>query len=136
MIFFDNRNICLTPDYYVQKLFSTNQGDLYFGGVIRKDIGDSALAASCVMDSKSGDIILKLVNAGTLPKTVKIDLTGFRKIIPEAEQTVLSGEADAENTFENPGNVVPVSGTCRVSKRFDYSVPAISMTVIRIKSDD
>jgi len=133
MIFFDNTDICPTPNYYVQKMFSVNQGDLYFDKVILKDEKDSTLAASCVKDSKTGDIILKLVNAGTEFKTMKVDLARFRKIIPDAEQTVLSGDADAENTLENPGKVVPVSRTIRVSKAFEYAAPAMSMTVIRIK---
>jgi alpha-N-arabinofuranosidase len=34
IIYFDNVNICLIPNYYVQKLFSTNQGNLYFDKVI------------------------------------------------------------------------------------------------------
>jgi alpha-L-arabinofuranosidase len=136
MIFFDNKNICPTPNYYVQKLFCTNQGNLYLGDVIRKDEKDSALAASCVMDSKTGDIVLKLVNAGIDIKTMKIDLTGLGKINPIAEQTVLSGEADAENTFDHPGTVVPVSGTLRVNKTFEFAAPAMSMTVIRIKPNN
>ncbi len=119
-----------------KKCFRTNQGDLYFDNVIRKDEKDSTLAASCVRDSKTGDIILKLVNAGKEIKTMKIDLTGLGKINPNAEQTVLSGEADAENTFENPGTVIPVSGTLRVSKTFEFAAPAMSMTVIRIKPNN
>jgi alpha-L-arabinofuranosidase len=135
MIFFDNKNICPTPNYYVQKLFCTNHGDLYFDHVIIKDEKDSALAASCVRDSKTGDIVLKLVNAGKEIKTMKIDLTGLGRIDPNAEQTVLSGEAEAENTFDHPGTVIPVSGTLRVSKTFEFQAPVMSMTVIRIKPD-
>jgi alpha-L-arabinofuranosidase len=134
MIFFDNVNICPTPNYYVQKLFSVNQGDLYFDQVIFKDPKDTALAASCVQDTRTGDIILKLVNAGQEAKVMKINLGRFRKIIPDAEQTVLSGKAEAENTIENPRNVVPVETTVKVGKTFDYAAPAMSLTVIRIKT--
>ena len=74
MIFFDNVNICPTPNYYVQKLFSLNRGDRYFDQVILKDQKDTLLAASCVKDSKTGDIILKLVNAGSDEKIMKINL--------------------------------------------------------------
>jgi alpha-L-arabinofuranosidase len=134
MIFFDNVNICPTPNYYVQKLFSVNQGDLYFDQVIFKDQKDTTLAASCVQDSKTGDIILKMVNAGNEAKVMKINLGRFRKILPDAEETVLSGKADAENTIDNPRNVVPVETKVKMIKTSTYTAPAMSLTVIRIKT--
>jgi len=133
MIFFDNRNICLTPNYYVQQLFSTNQGDYYFDNVIIKDSQDTTLAASCVQDSKTGDVILKLVNVGNETKVMKIDLSGFKNMASEAEKTVLSGYAEAENTLKNPRNVVPVKSTFSISPTFDYYTPPMSLTVVRVK---
>lgn len=134
LIFFDNGTICLTPNYHVQQLFSTNQGDYYFDNIISKDTKDTTLAASCVQDSKTGDVILKLVNTGTASKVMTINLAPFKKITSTAEKIVLSGEADAENTFENPQNVVPTQSTISVSKKFEYAAPPISLTVIRIKT--
>ena len=133
MIFFDNLKICPTPNFFVQKLFSTNQGDYYFDKVISKNEKDTTLAASCVQDSNTGDIMLKMVNYGSSPKPMKIKLSCFGNIAPEALQTVLSGAADAENTFDNPTNVTPVETTIKISKAFEYIAPAMSLTVIRIK---
>jgi len=136
MIFFDNTVICPTPNYYVQKMFSANQGDYYFDKVIAKDEKDANLAASCVQDSKTGDIILKLVNYNESAKPVKVDLSRFGKIAAEAEQTVLAGSPDAENTFENTRIVVPASSVVKIGKTFDYSAPAMSLTVIRLKRNN
>jgi alpha-N-arabinofuranosidase len=133
MIYFDNVKICPSVNYYVQKMFSTNQGDLYYDGVISKELKDSTLAASCIKDSRTGDIILKFANAGNQSKTVKINLSGFKSIMPDAEKTVLTGNSDAENTFENSASVVPQLSTFKVSPKFEYSVPAMSLTVLRIK---
>ncbi len=133
MIFFNNISICPTPNYYVQKMFMTNQGDTYYENMISKTASDTTMAFSSVRDSKTGDIILKIVNAGTEPKAVKIDLTGFKNILPEAEKTVLMGTADAENTFGNPVNILPARSTMKVSKTFKYMTPSMSLTVIRIK---
>lgn len=135
MIFFDNTRICLTPNYFVQKMFSANQGDFYFDNVISKNENDTTLASSCVQDSKTGDVILKMVNAGKESKQVKINLTGFKNVIPEAELIVLTGGADSENTLDNPKNVMPVNSKIKVSERFDYSLPAWSLSVIRIKTN-
>ena len=109
-------------------------GDVYFDGVIQKDESDNTLAASCVVDSKSGDIILKLVNAGTETKEMKVDLSMFDEILPDAEKFVLSGPADAENTFENPESIVPEMSVFSAAKTFEYVTPAMSLTVLRIKS--
>jgi len=134
MIYFDNNKIYPTVNYYVQKLFSTNQGDYYFGNVISKDSKDSALAASCVQDSKTGDIILKLVNAGNKTGSMKIDLRNFKKINPIAVKTEISGSADAANSFEADPVIVPSTSDFKVTKSFDYSAPPMSLTVIRIKT--
>jgi alpha-L-arabinofuranosidase len=134
MIYFDNSKIYPTVNYYVQKLFSTNQGDYYFGNVISKDSKDSALAASCVQDSKTGDVILKLVNAGNTAGSMKIDLKGFKKINTAAVKTEISGSADAANPFEGEPVIVPTRSNFKVNKTFNYSVPPMSLTVIRIKT--
>ena len=135
MIFFDNVNILLTPNYHVQKMFMTNQGDYYFDKIITKNEADTTLAASCVQDSKSGDIILKMVNYSDTGKPMNVNLGKFGKIAPQAEQTVLSGFPGDENTFENLQKVVPVSSVIEVAKSFDYIALPMSLTVIRIKQN-
>ena len=132
LIFFNNVSICPTPNYYVQKMFSVNQGDLYYNNVIAEESADSLLASSCVQDSQTGDIILKMVNAGNDAGIFQVNLAGFR-ILPDAEMTLLTGDPDAENTIKNPENVVPLVIGFSATQRFNYSAPPMSVTVIRIK---
>jgi alpha-L-arabinofuranosidase len=91
------------------------------------------LAASCVQESKTGDVILKMVNAGKSSAVMNVNLNGFKKI-RSAQKEVLTGEAEAENTLENPMNVVPVASPFKASKTFEYAVPPMSLIVIRIKT--
>ncbi|WP_303919285.1 alpha-L-arabinofuranosidase C-terminal domain-containing protein [Draconibacterium sediminis] len=135
MIFFDNTKICLTPNYHVQKMFMSNQGDLYFDKVVETAQNDTTLAASCVYDSQSGDIILKMVNAGNTAKTMKVNLSRFRNITNEAKLTFLTADREAENTLENPENVLPELSDFTVQKKFDYEAPAMSFSLIRIKTN-
>ena len=107
------------------KMFSTNSGDYYLTNVISKDEKDTTLAASCVLDSKTGNVILKLVNSGTQPGKMKINLSDFKNIIPDAE---------AENTFDNPQNVSTEKSLVKVETNFEYQSPAMSLTVVRIKT--
>jgi alpha-N-arabinofuranosidase len=134
MIFFDNTNLVLTPNYYVQKMFSVNPGDTYFSNIVSMNASDSTLTASCVQDSKTGDVILKLVNAGNEAKVMKVNLGGFKKIVSSAEQEVLKGAADAENTFDNLRQVVPAKSPFKAGKAFEYNTQPMSLTVIRIKT--
>jgi alpha-N-arabinofuranosidase len=136
MIFFDNVNILPTPNYYVQKMFSTNQGDFYYGKVITKDDRDTTLAASCVKDSNSGDVILKMVNFSGKPKPMKVNLAGFSKLSVTGDMELLSGNPDAENGPATPNNVVPARSIIKVNKTFDYLSPAMSLTVIRIRKNN
>jgi alpha-L-arabinofuranosidase len=136
MIFFDNVNILLTPNYHVQKMFMTNQGNYYFDKAISIDEKDSNLAASCVQDSKSGDVIVKMVNAGTETRIMKVDLSRFKGVQPNAQIEVLSGNATDENTFSNLQKVTPMKSTIIVKSKFDYETPAMSLTVIRVKTKD
>lgn len=134
MIFFDNVNICPTPNYYVQKLFSANQGDIYFENVVTKDANDSTLAVSCVKDSKTGDVILKMVNFSKTAKSMAVNLKGFKNLDWNAELSVLVGDGDAENTFENTHKIIPTISSIKIQKTFNQAVPAMSLTVIRIKA--
>lgn len=134
MIFFDNSKICLTPNYHVQKMFMTNQGDTYYEGVIALDKSDSTLAASCVGDSRSGDLILKIVNTGEKPKETEIDLSGFNNLSKSATKMLFSGDPEAENTYESPNLLIPEDSEIKISRTFRYTTPPMSLTVIRVEA--
>ena len=134
MIFFDNVNILLTPNYHVQKMFMNNQGDYYFDKVVTKDEGNKLLAASCVQDSKTGNVIVKLVNTGTEAMPMKVDLSRFKGLQYNAEIEILQGHSDDENTYDNLRKVEPTQSNYTVKSKFDYEAPAMSLTVIRVKT--
>jgi alpha-L-arabinofuranosidase len=134
LIFFDNVSIVPTPNFYVQEMFMTNQGDYYFENVVKTDKKDSLQASSCVVDSKTGDVILRMVNVGSEAKTMKVDLSQFKNLGNLASQTVLTGSPADENTFENPDRVKPVKTEISITKTFEYIAPAMSLTIIRVKS--
>jgi alpha-L-arabinofuranosidase len=132
MIFFDNKNICLTPNYHVQKCFLLIKGRL-LDNVITHDPNDSTLAASCVQDRMTGDVILKFVNASNALKTTKVNLTGFKKI--NSTQTKLySRFGRIGNTLENSEKILPVRSTVKVNSTFECVTQPTSLTVIRIKT--
>lgn len=133
MIFFDNSGYFLTPNYHVQKLFSTNMGDTYYENVVSFDSNDNTLNASCVKNSKTGDLIVKIVNYNNSAKDLKVNLSKFKNLILDAELMVLKGDKDDENSFENPEKIKPVNSNYKVAKTFAYQAPAMSLCIFRLK---
>jgi alpha-L-arabinofuranosidase len=80
LIWFDNLRSVVTPNYYVQKLFSTNKGTdvvkiLQYGNVIA---GKDSLYASAVIDKEQGQLIIKIVNSSSSPQNIDLDITGIK----------------------------------------------------------
>jgi alpha-L-arabinofuranosidase len=89
-------------------------------------------AASCVKDSASGAVILKLVNGANSPRPVRVKFVGARKLPATAEATVLAGpDPMAVNDFPSPRTVLPRVARQPIGPTFDYEAPANSLTVIR-----
>ncbi len=133
LIFFDNSSICLTPNYFVQKLFSLNRGELYINNIISNSHLDSALAASAVHDPKSVELILNFVNTGNTSGSFKINLSYLKSIESLGRVLLLTGDANDENTLEQPNRVAPMYSTKLINKLFDYAAPPMSLSIIRLK---
>ncbi len=128
LIYFDNSQVKLTTDYYTQQLFGQNAGTRYVTNRLNMNQEQrisKRVSVSSVVDDRSGDLIIKLVN--TLPAEVKtsVKIVGGLKGKREADVTLFSGEPLATDP-------TPESSKMEVSNRFDYRMPAYSLTVIRI----
>ncbi|WP_221351505.1 alpha-L-arabinofuranosidase C-terminal domain-containing protein [Streptomyces beigongshangae] len=85
-------------------------------------------------DARTGDLIVKVVNAQTVEARTAIDLGGT-EVRPEAAVTTLAAAPDAVNT-ETATAVAPVTSTFSgAAERFTYTFPANSVTFLRIRKD-
>jgi alpha-L-arabinofuranosidase len=135
LIYFDGTTVFLTPNYYVQQLFGQNAGDDYLPTSIKSEPATPALAASAVRDSKSGHLIIKLVNGGDHPAPLTVEIAGLAGGKVEATRTVLTGpRADAFNEDGKSPAVQPVASDVALTPTFDYEAPANSLTVFRIRT--
>ncbi|MCX2928187.1 alpha-L-arabinofuranosidase C-terminal domain-containing protein [Streptomyces sp. NEAU-W12] len=83
-------------------------------------------------DDRTGDLIVKVVNAQPAEARTEIDLGGARTA-STARVTTLAADADAVNTGTDTP-VTPVTSTLRgVSDGFTYTFPANSVTFLRIR---
>jgi alpha-N-arabinofuranosidase len=135
LIYFTNTEIFPTINYHVQQLFSVNGGDTYLTTTISATATPATFAASSVRDSKTGDVILKLVNGDNAAKPLRIELAGAKNLPATAIATVLAGnDANVVNDDGRPPAVWPRTAPIPIAPAFDYEVPAHSLTVIRIKT--
>jgi alpha-L-arabinofuranosidase len=111
----------------------------YLDGKLIQEVGDSrtsvkSLIASAALDDKSGDIVLKIVNASPLLLQTQIDIKGAGKLSGNGKAIVLtSGSPLDENTLEEPLRVSPRTENLSISgNTITRSFPGNSFTVIRI----
>ena len=136
LIWFDNLHAYGTPNYYVQKLFSNNKGtDVVPALSNGKPLaGQDSLYASAVIDKKTNEVIVKIVNGSTTDRSTNLVIEGVKKILPPVLVTTLTGQnADQENSFETPLAVSPETGILTGGGRdLNIFVKANSLTVIRV----
>jgi alpha-L-arabinofuranosidase/enterochelin esterase-like enzyme len=130
LIYFDNQTVSPSVNYCVQQLFSLNAGDACLRLAIEG--GGADLAASAVRDSRSGDVIVKLVSRAVEPVQARVDLSAVAASSARATRTVLSGDPLAENAFGRAPAVAPVASPLERGPVFACALPACSLTVIRL----
>ncbi|MGA7162079.1 MAG: alpha-L-arabinofuranosidase C-terminal domain-containing protein [Bacteroidota bacterium] len=120
-----------------------NSAKGYLDGKIVQEVGDvrtsvKSLFASAARDDKSGDIIVKVVNASFDPLTTQIELKGAGAIGGKGKAIVLaSGSPLDENTLDDPTKVVPKTELVHFSGNIlTRSFPGNSLTVIRLANSD
>ena len=127
LIYFTGTTITRTPNYYIQHLFSNNAGDRYYAGIVSLD-NEVNTGASCVKDSKTGDIIIKLVNAGENKVKAKASIASLVAPHANAAVTVLT-----ENTTgKNAPAVAIATSQLEAGKVINYEVAPRSVVLIRV----
>ncbi len=113
----------------------------YLDGKLIQEVAETranvkSLCASASRDDKSGDIILKVVNATFKPAKTLIDLKGAGIISGRGKTIVLTSESPLdENTLEEPTKVSPKTEMVNFSgTTLTHSFPGNSFTVIYIAS--
>jgi alpha-L-arabinofuranosidase len=109
----------------------------YLDGKLVHDIRRTSLPglfASATRDSKSGDIILKVVNGSAEKMDTAVHLNGAGKLAGAARAIVLTSEKPTdENSLDAPDKVSPKTETLNVGgPDFHHVFPGNSLTVLRI----
>jgi alpha-N-arabinofuranosidase len=128
LIGYDTLHSFGSPSYYAICMFSGNLGD----ELLNATLEGSQLPYSVTKDSKSGTIIIKLVNPSPAPQPLKLNIQGAR-LKHNGTATTLAAAPDATNAIDNPTNVVPaVTKVTDVKPEFTYTLPPYSITVLQV----
>ncbi len=135
LIWFDNLSVVRTPNYYVQQMYGRNAGThalpLTLDG--KPLTGQQRLYGTAARDGRTGELILKIVNADNRDRRIEVKLDGVRAEA-EATATMLASEnLGAENTLTAPDAVRPVAFAVPVQETgLVFDAKAQSFSVIRI----
>lgn len=137
LIWVNNLQSYGTPDYYVQKLYALNKGTHVVPITLNKEVvagQDSLYAAACI-DSATGELIVKLVNASNKEQTNVLSLDGVKKLAPQGKLTVMqSDNLYSVNSFAAPQNIAPKESAIAVKgKQIKLAAAPYSFTVLRVK---
>jgi len=137
LIWFDNLNAYGTPNYHVQKLFSTNKGTHLASITLdgKPVSGQQNIYASATRDNSTSEVIVKVVNAGETPAQTEIQLDAKQKYNPTVKGTMLANsDLNSVNSIEKPKNVAPVDYTLSMKgNKLELILPPQSLVVLRIK---
>jgi alpha-N-arabinofuranosidase len=136
MIWFDNLQSIGTANYYVQKMYSVNRGTQVVPILLNNDAitGQDGLFAVASVDSKTNEIILKIVNASGAPKQLDIAFDGLKKFGKIVKLTTLKGDSDtAYNTIKEPVKVAPVASELKTNgKALKLTIDVKAFIVARV----
>ncbi|MBB6005366.1 alpha-L-arabinofuranosidase C-terminal domain-containing protein [Arcicella rosea] len=138
LIWVDNLRSYGTPNYHVQKLYSTNKGTHVLNTTQHGNplTGQDELYASGILDKKTNEVILKVANVSDKEQVREVNLEGIKKFDVKAKLIVLkNANPEALNTFENATNVSPVEETIILNpkKKISLILAPNSFTVLRVK---
>ena len=138
LIYFNNTEVLPTANYYVQRAFGQNNGDTYVYSDVEVDYKSTdvkkphkaALAEridkSVVVDSKTGDVIVKVVSM--LPSSVRLSMEKPVGYSNTMTLTQLSAPVLPDRSKEWSSNSVT---TIKTGDMVELEVPAYSLTVMR-----
>jgi len=136
LIWFDNLNTVATPNYYIQKLFSTNKGTDVVK-ILEDDkaiAGKDSLYASAVIDKQKNELIIKMVNNSPASQIIELNLTGIKLAKVDATlQTLVTNDLNSYNKLSELEKLKPGEKKIPIKvNKFNQTLLPYSLTVLKI----
>ncbi len=146
LIWFDNRGLWRTTNYYYQQLFSQG-GDRAVKHVKQWGDADRNIYLSSTIDTRTGTIYLKFVNAEAKAKAIYVSMNNTSNYMAEMEyitshdtdvknqggQNYYSSHPDVDSSFSYHEAITPQLQTIGpVKAMFEFTMPENSVGVLRL----
>jgi alpha-L-arabinofuranosidase len=135
LIWFDNLKAIPTPNYFVQKMFSTNKGT----EVVRitengRAVNTDSLYSSAVLDKQHNELIIKIINNSSIAQTVEINVQGLKLAkVNTALLQIATDNLSAYNKLSELDKLKPVEKAINLTaSKFNQQLPSYSFTVFKI----
>ncbi len=138
LIWVDNFRVMATPNYFVQKLYSTNKGSQVVPILYKNNqaaTGQDSLYASATIDKKTNELIIKIANTSKKSQSVDINVDGLKKMDAKAHCIILqNNDLEAINTLDTPSVIVPFEKDIETkNKTISLELKGYSFSVIKVK---
>ena len=137
LIWVDNLRSYGTPNYYVQKLYSTNKGTHIIPITSGNEViaGQDSLYASASIDKKTNELIIKVVNASSKMPSSEIVIDGVKGVQSAAKIIVLQSDSLGKvNSFEEATAISPKEQQLNFKgKKISFAWIPYSLNIIRVK---
>lgn len=125
MIWFNAREVLLTPNYHVQAMFAATVGDQ----VVESSYDGLNQLIYHVVTRTEDTLYVKLVNVSAYAEEMTLNLAN----VPDgaAAYTRLTGEKNAVNSFQQKDRVAPIDGEAALADgTLTMELPAYSLTIL------
>ena len=136
LIWFDNLSSFGTANYLVQKLFSNNAGTktISIKSAGANISGQEGIYGSASIDEKTSEVIVKLVNTGSIAKTIDLNIKGLAKKSIGKSIEISENDPSKFNTIEEPQKIKTKESLISLEKgKAMFSLEPYSFKVFRIK---
>jgi alpha-L-arabinofuranosidase len=131
LIYFDNERPYLTCSYYVQQMFGVSSGDYFYGDCVNIHDASNLQGQSVILNTKTRQLFVKLCNASADKKQADVDLTRFKGLKTTAVKTVIQGNAEDENNYDNQP-IQPKKENVKIQKKMKVDMPPYSIQMFEI----
>ncbi len=134
LIYFSGTDVYPTLNYTVQQLLGNHSGDALLSLRVEGAGASQRLTASAVRDSRSGAVIVKVVNGDNQPVPLALRIAGPTGSLQRLQTVILGGaDGDVANTDGQAPVVAPVVEEASLGGVVERTLPANSLTVFRLQ---
>jgi len=136
MIWVDNLHVYGTPNYYVQQLYSLNKGTDVVSILADQKViaGQDGIYASAVIDSRTKELIVKVINTSAQPLTRNVAIEGGKKLAAKGKLIVMqNANLNAVNSFSNAVNLSPKEQAVKIKgNSISLTMQPYSFNIVRV----